>query len=239
MFYTDIHSHMLFNVDDGAKDEKMMYEMLDMAYESGTRTLCLTPHYQPLYYGNSNARADEAFEKLSAYAKEKYPAMTLLLANELGYYTDCLPAIAKGDCRLVGGKYLLMDFAPGTPLFTLRYAMEELLSHGYHVLLAHVERYGALEGQESLLEEWERRGARFQVNASAFAKRADKKERRRAKRLIRHALVHVVASDAHDTLVRHPSLVEAEAYITKHYGEDVSKLLLFDFPSRIVSGKDV
>ena len=238
MFYTDIHSHMLCGVDDGARDEKTMQDMLDAAYKDGTRTLCLTPHYQPVYYGHNQTKAQRSFERLSAYAKEKYPDMKLFLANELGYYTDCLPAVASGECRLLGGKYLLMDFLPGTPLFTIRYAMEEMLGRSYHVLLAHIERYRALDGQKELLMEWERRGARFQVNASAFSKKADRKERRRAKRLIKLALVHAVASDAHDPTERPPSLREAEEVITARFGKDIARLLLSDFPSRIVNGEE-
>ena len=238
MFYTDIHSHMLCGVDDGAKDEKTMYEMLDTAYRDGTRTLCLTPHYQPVYYGNNVDSSSGAFEKLTAYAKEHYPDMKLYLANELGYFTDCIPHVAKGSCRLIGGKYLLVDFFQGTPLFTIRYAMEEMLACGYNVILAHVERYGALDGEEDLLEEWERRGARFQVNAGAFAKKGYRKEKRRVKKLMRRALVHVVASDSHDMLLRPPSLRSAEEYIASHYGAEIAKLLLSDFPTRIVKGEE-
>ena len=212
--------------------------MLDVAYRDGTRTLCLTPHYQPVFYGENKQKSEEAFSRLSAYAKEKYPDMKLLLANELGYYADCLPAVLKGDCRLIGDKYLLMDFMPGVPLFTIRYAMEEMLSRGYNVILAHVERYGALDGEESLLEEWERRGARFQVNASAFSRKTVWKIRRRVKRLMSRALIHAVASDAHDMTVRTPSLREAETVITKRFGKNVAELLLSEFPSRIVNGEE-
>ncbi len=239
MFYTDIHSHMLCGVDDGARDEKIMHEMLDAAYRTGTRTLCLTPHYQPLFYGDNKEDSLAVFENLSAYAKVRYPDMTLHLANELGYYTDCHFAIASGDCRLIGGKYLLMDFLPDTSLFTIQYAVEEMLSAGHSILLAHIERYAALEGKEQLLTDWERRGARFQVNASAFARKTSGKERRRIKKLMSRALVHAVASDAHDISERPPSLAEAEEVITSRFGHDIARLVLCDFPDRIIKGKSI
>lgn len=239
MFYTDIHSHMLCGIDDGAKDEAVMHAMLDMAYKSGTRTLCLTPHFQPRFYGNNIAASKAVFERLCAYAEDRYPDMQLSLANELGYYTDCLSAVTQGDCRLLGGRYLLMDFLPGTPLFTIRYAMEETLSAGHNVILAHVERYESLIGEEDLLSEWERRGARFQVNASSFSKKTGGKEKRRIKKLMSRALIHAVASDAHDPIARPPMLSEAEEVITARFGDDVARLLLDEFPSRIVSGKRI
>lgn len=238
MFYTDIHSHMLFDADDGAKDEAMMYGMLDMAYNSGTRAVCMTPHYHPLYYGHNQGRSQLSFDLLCAYAKEKYPDMTLAIANELGYHTDCILAVERGECRLLGGKYLLMDFLPTAPLFTVRYGMEEMLAAGYRVVLAHVERYNCLHGQEDLLADWERRGALFQVNASAFSRGASFRTRRFVKALMRHALVHAVAADAHDLTTRPPVLAEAEAVITKNYGEDIAKLLLFELPMNLMTGKN-
>ncbi|MBE6656158.1 MAG: hypothetical protein E7609_04745 [Ruminococcaceae bacterium] len=239
MFYTDIHAHMLCGVDDGPEDEKTMREMLDAAYQAGTRTLCLTPHYQPLFYGDNRATSLRSFESLSAYAKTAYPDMNLHLANELGYYTDCLPTVARGDCRLIGGRYLLMDFLPSTPLFTVQYAVEEMLAAGHSLLLAHIERYGALEGKENLLVDWERRGVRYQVNASAFSREASGKMKRRVKKLMRLALVHAVASDSHDLTERPPLLTEAEKNITRQFGEDIAQLLLWDFPQRILKGKNI
>ena len=44
MGLADIHIHLLFGVDDGAKDEDEMHAILDAAYQAGTRVLCCTPH---------------------------------------------------------------------------------------------------------------------------------------------------------------------------------------------------
>ena len=239
MFYTDIHSHVLSGVDDGAASEEMMYQMLDMAYEDGTRTLCLTPHYNPVYYGHNKRKAVHAFDLLSAYAKEKYPDMTLSLGNELGYHTECHEAIKSGDCFLLGGKYLLMDFFSTAPLFNIKYAMEQMLSEGYNVILAHVERYHYLRGQEDLLLDWERRGALFQLDASAFSKDTSFRMKRWVKKLMTHALVHVVASDAHDTVTRPPILSEAELFISQRYGAELARLLLCEIPARIVRGEHI
>ena len=132
-----------------------------------------------------------------------------------------------------------MDFLPSTPLFTVQYAVEEMLAAGHSLLLAHIERYGALEGKENLLVDWERRGVRYQVNASAFSREASGKMKRRVKKLMRLALVHAVASDSHDLTERPPLLTEAEKNITRQFGEDIAQLLLWDFPQRILKGKNI
>lgn len=239
MFYTDIHSHMLFGTDDGAQDEETMYAMLDMAYNSGTRAVCLTPHYQPVYYGNNAGRSQHAFTLLSEYAKKKYPDMRLSLGNELGYYTECIEAIKEGKCRLIADKYLLMDFPPTTHFFAIKYAMNEMLAAGFRVVLAHIERYTCLRGEEDTLADWEHRGALYQVNATAFSRTASFRTRRHVKHLMRRALIHAVAADAHDLVQRPPVLAEAEAVITKNYGEDIARILLSEFPSIIMTGRNI
>lgn len=238
MYYTDIHSHLLFGVDDGAKTEEEMYALLEALYSEGVRTLCATPHFHPMRYGHTVPRAERAFALLSDYVREKHPDMSLDLGCELGYYADCRAAVDRKECPLLGGKYLLMDFHANASAFQIQYAMEEMLSAGYRVLLAHVERYSALDGREglSMLMEWESRGARFQVNASAFSRKASFRTKRQVKRLMREELVHAVASDTHDLLMRRPMLAEAEREISDRYGKEVAELLLSHLPSRILAG---
>ena len=70
LHYTDIHCHMLSGTDDGARTDEEMFAMLDAAYASGTRSICLTPHFNPMCFGDNRERGERAYEKLCAYAHE-------------------------------------------------------------------------------------------------------------------------------------------------------------------------
>ena len=39
MTFADIHCHVLYDVDDGAKNEEMMQKLIDAEYEEGVRYL--------------------------------------------------------------------------------------------------------------------------------------------------------------------------------------------------------
>ena len=97
--YFDLHSHILCGVDDGATDAEEMFAMLRMAYEDGTRAICLTPHYSPYLFGDTTESSAEAFAVLVAYAKKHYPDMHLYLGHELGYYEGSIEALNAGECR--------------------------------------------------------------------------------------------------------------------------------------------
>lgn len=116
MALADIHIHLLFGVDDGAKDEDEMHAILDAAYQTGTRVLCCTPHFHPGYFGDNYGKVNAAFERLSSYVQKTYPDMALYLGNELRYEPECVNWLRQGVCRTVNGtRYVLVDFSEAAP----------------------------------------------------------------------------------------------------------------------------
>ena len=92
MQFSDIHIHALCDCDDGAKSLEQMYKMIDAAYVDGTRYICLTPHYNPGYFGENTENVNKSFELLLEYAK-KYPDLQIILGNELRY--NPVPPVTK------------------------------------------------------------------------------------------------------------------------------------------------
>ena len=237
MFYTDIHCHMLSGVDDGAQNADEMFAMLDMAYQAGTRRICLTPHCQPSLFGDNALLACASFEKLRMHAAEHFPDVELGLASELGYYSDWRCALEEGRCRLIGDRYLLTDFLPSVSLFAMRYAVDDMLSAGISLILAHVDRYEALYGQYDLLRDWTRRGVLLQINASAVTAKHGLKHRSHIRKLFMKCPIAAVASDGHRTEKRLPVLNQAEEVLASRYGADAALFWLSTAPSLIFEGK--
>ena len=88
MFFTDIHIHALYGVDDGAKTEAEMQAIVDASYADGIRTLCVTPHFHPGYFGDNENHAETAYQRLEAYIQQKYPDMELYRGNELRFLAE-------------------------------------------------------------------------------------------------------------------------------------------------------
>ena len=95
MGLADIHIHLLFGVDDGAKDEDEMHAILDAAYQAGTRVLCCTPHFHPGYFGDNYDKVNAAFKRLSSYVQKTY-----VLAQEISKTGD--DALRKPNCAIYG-----------------------------------------------------------------------------------------------------------------------------------------
>ena len=236
MFYTDIHCHMLSRADDGARSAEMMFEMLDMAYNDGTRALCVTPHCQPSLFGDNEAVIRESYDALSAYAAGKYPDLMLSLGSELGYFSDWREVLRTERCRLLGGRYLMMDFPPDISLFEMRYAIDDVLSGGIPLILAHIERYQCLLGEYDVIRDWTRRGVALQMNATAFSVKHSARQTRHIKKIIAKCPLAIIASDGHNVTTRPPVLSTAYEVVADRYGADMARMWFFNAPMHVLQG---
>ena len=233
--YIDIHSHILSGVDDGARDDAEMCRMLDMAYSSGTRTLCLTPHFSPQYFDINREATDEAFEKLRCYAADKYPDMRLILGNELNFFFGSDKYIVSGDCRTLGGSHrVLVDFRFDISFFEIKTAFTELKSQGFKPIFAHAERYDCIKPPYSSLEKLKKDGIFIHLNASSVTGEWGRKMQKKAFKIIKLGLADAVASDAHALVARAPRLDIADAVLKKRFGESIATSLLKKGPEKIL-----
>ena len=205
MAFFDLHTHILCGVDDGARTEQEAHEMLRMAYEDGTRAICLTPHFSPYLFGDTSSSSECAFERLREYAAAEFPDLALYLGHELGYHEACVQALNDGRCRtLAGSRYLLVDFPSSVGFFELRGGLERLLRMGYRPILAHAERYRALAHRLGWVREFIEDGGLVQLNAGSAVGDYGGPCRRQWIKFVRHGLVHFIGSDGHNTDTRPP-----------------------------------
>ena len=237
--FVDLHCHMLCNTDDGASSEEEMYEMLDMAYEDGTRHICLTPHADPMSE-TQRARADDAFAKLSLYAK-KYPDMKLYRGNELFFSHDAIAALKAGAFFTMNGtRYVLVEFMPNVSRFDMAFALRQLTGAGYFPLVAHVERYVCLYRHiDFMFELAENDGVCFQVNASSLLGKWGLRAKRFAWKAVKSGVVVAIASDAHSVTHRKPQLRRAFTAVEKEMGQEAALQLFRGLPLAVLRGENL
>lgn len=232
MCFTDLHTHILANVDDGAENEAEMYDLLDTMYRDGTRCICCTPHYHPGYYGENQKKSLDKFQQLSKYADSRYPDLKLCLGNELHYSQGCLDWIEKGFCRtLNGSRYILVDFVSGERYETIEFAVMLFLRGGYIPVLAHTERYGCFGRKSWLIRQLRDIGAIIQVNASSVIKPYRYPI---VKKILRQQCVDVIASDTHNLEDRPPKMAAAYHEIIQNYGKEYADALFILNPNKIL-----
>lgn len=227
MEFVDIHCHALFRVDDGAKNEEMMKNMLRAAYEDGTRYLCFTPHFKIHEFDDENEvieqkkRLDRRFKVALTYAEENLPDFKLFLGNEVMYHNGADESLYTKKCNFLGdSSFALIEFSPNSSGFEIENAVIRLLRKGIRPVIAHVERYSAFVKDLELISSLHESGALLQVNAGSITEFKHGKTARFLKRIFKKHLVDIVASDAHDDSDFPPCLSNAYSSIVKRYGND-------------------
>lgn len=230
MYYADIHCHMLYGVDDGARDRREMLKMLDMSYSDNVRVLCVTPHFAPGHFGDNASGSQKIFSELREYASSKYPDLKLFMGNELFYRKGSASWIDDGHCKTLGGSNsVLVDFREDASQEFVSEGLHRILTAGYRPVLAHLERYADIfKGGLELIRSFKVDGVMLQADAGAFLGDFGFSVKTRANKLLKAGLLDVISSDAHHADSRITNLSKCCDMITQKYGEEVSSKLFWD-----------
>jgi len=205
---TDIHCHVLPQMDDGSRSVEESLAMLKRMASQGIDRVAATPHF---YAGENSpemflARRAISVEKLT---KACWPGLPdLLLGAEVCYFEGVSQCEGLDALKIEGTGILLLEM----PFchWTIRMIQEvwEIASR-MTVLLAHIERYLRWQNEEvwELLAD---RGVPNQCNASFFLRW---RTRKKTLQMLREGRVHLLGSDSHNMSNRPPVLEKALALL--------------------------
>ena len=126
-----------------------------------------------------------------------------------------------------------------TPYRDIHKGLSNILMLGITPVIAHIERYDALENNEKRVRELIDMGCYTQVNSSHVLKpklfgETYKFMKKRAQYFLERDLVHVIASDMHNLDSRPPYMEDARQIISKKYGRDKAEELFVENPRKII-----
>lgn len=238
--FIDIHTHILFGVDDGAPDARTSEQMLDTAYSEGIRKIVATPHYHPGKCLMPYEEIKKQFDIFKEMAHSKYPDMEFYLGREIYYTSEITEQENLLDTLLMNGtKYVLVEYYPAVEFSYIRASVNNIIMMGYIPIVAHVERYICHIKDWTLIEELRDMGAVIQINAGSVTGQTGTGSavKKFVKKLLSNGYVDVIGTDAHSTTRRAPRIKEAAEYIAKKYGIDYAKKVLYDNAEKILKGE--
>jgi protein-tyrosine phosphatase len=228
--FVDLHSHVLFGLDDGARDAVTSVAMLDGLTAMGITEQCVTPHQRSGLYLPSRDRIEAAFTAVEALRKPGHPTLRLGAENMwddvfIGRMaTSEIPGYRGSSAFLVEIPPHLMPPGMIEHLFKLRIK-------GLVPVLAHPERYHALWDDDELARSL-RRMCAFVVDLGAVGGFHGRRETKAARHLIESGLACGIATDAHEP----GDLQQAAAgvsWIEKKLGH-ATVVRLFDHAPRMI-----
>lgn len=200
----DLHCHILPGVDDGAPDLDESVAMGRQAFDDGIATICATPHIRhdhEVRIPEIPARVAEVNAALAGrgVAVRVVPGGEVAETAVAGLDDDELRQVA------LGGRWVLLEPAPGPLGDSLAEAVAELDRRGFRSLIAHPERHPAADMGERLAALVER-GALVQMTAALLV---ESPAAPAMLDLAARGLVHVLGSDSHSSRVGRPVALAA------------------------------
>ena len=230
----DIHSHIIFDVDDGSKTLNQSIKELKRIKKIGLEEVICTPHFRS---GNIDKimKVKENYTKLKIEAEKL--GIKLYLGNEILYSEKTMKLLQRNRLlTLNNSKYVLIEFKRNERMDINHIVdiLDELKGLGYKPILAHPELYINYRSIEDIIKIKET-GTLLQMDATSIIKnKTDRKIYKFSKKLLNERLIDIVASDTHCTSKRnHNSFIKAYKKISKKYGKEYANIL-FNENSKLI-----
>ena len=213
----DLHSHLIFDVDDGSKSIENSIELISGLSKLGYKKLITTPHIMGDFYRNSK---ENLFPKRDIIREElKKNNINIQFECAAEYYLDeSLISKLKSNENLLtfGDNYVLFETSFMNKPNQLYEVIFDLLANGYKPILAHPERYLYLHETFEHYQELKEKGVLFQMNINSINGYYSKPVKKIAEKLISEKMINFLGSDCHN--IKHVDNLEktfSEKYFKK------------------------
>ena len=212
---TDIHSHLIPNIDDGIQSIEEGISILREMESLGYTKVITSPHTMWGTYDNTAETILSGLKKMQEAILEEGINIELQAASE--YYLDehFMQRIHSDEELLTFGQnHILVETGFINEPPELKEASFHLTMKGYKMVYAHPERYLYLLEKPSLIEELLDRNIIFQLNAVSLTGCYSKPVQKLAEKLIDMKAIKLVGTDCHN--MGHINLLK-EATTTKYW----------------------
>ena len=201
---TDMHSHLIPDIDDGASDLEASISMLKKLQQLGYQKIVTTPHIMSDFYKNTPEIIAKGLEAVKVELKKQNINIKLEAAAEYYVDYDFKQKIGKEKLLTFGDNYILIEFSFLEAPVNLLDIIFTLQLEGYKVVLAHPERYSFFEKKD--YEDFKTRGVLLQLNLLSLIGHYSTPIQEQAEWLIAQNMISFIGTDCHN--MNHANLYE-------------------------------
>lgn len=218
MTMIDMHSHILYNVDDGPDSFEQSMELLAFAAEKeGITEIISTSHVCNPHFDVTAHIVLQQVEELQQELNERQISLKVHVGHEVRLCENLVELVKTQQVlTLAQSNYILLELPSSTIPHYTKNIVRDLIRLGYTPIIAHPERNKAIAEKPERLQRLILEGAYAQVTAGSIAGHFGKGVQKVAMELIKGNLVHTYGSDVHNIKSRPFLFEQGLSYLEKH-----------------------
>lgn len=194
---TDMHSHLIPGIDDGAQTIEDSLTLIRQLQSLGYKSLVTTPHIKSDHFPNNSANILNGLELLQNTLHDEGIHMPLKAAAE--YYIDdhFMQLLDTEPLLTVTGNHVLVELSFMFEPARFYDILFRIQTKGYKPILAHPERYAYYHDKKGMYSELKARGCLLQLNLIALVGYYGKPVKNIAEELLKEGLYDYCGTDMH------------------------------------------
>ena len=234
----DIHSHIMPDVDDGARSLEEAVEMAEIAIADGIRQMVSTSH---MFNGLShNPEPSEILERVAKLQESIGNKLKILPGNEVHMSPGIVDHVVNNRVSKINQKnYMLVEFPQLTIPVGAAEVLHKLQLHGVCPIIVHPERNVQIQNNPDVVAEFLAHGSLIQVTAMSITGEFGRAAKKCVDTLLRHNCVQFIATDVHRAKQRRPILSRGREAAAAIVGEDKAHRLVSENPLAVINGQPV
>ena len=235
----DIHSHIIPNVDDGARSVEETFNILKEAQEAGFTDVILTSHFLLNYYETNAQELIFWKEKLQEVLKKQGTKINLHSGMEI-YITNQMEELLENKkiLTLANSRYMLIELPLATNVKYFDYVVYYLEAKGIKPIIAHPERYKCVQKDPDIVEEYIEKGCLIQCNYGSIVNLYGREAEKTIKTILKKNQVHFLGSDVHRENGTYLIILDAFKKIRRFIGENKSNEITTINPKKILQNEE-
>ena len=214
----DIHSHLLFGVDDGSRTLEESVHVIKKLSEVGYTDIILTPHYiNDSTYVSTREENLDVLKRLKVGLIRNNVNVNLYLGNEI-YIDSEIANLLKNNIisSLNDTKYLLIELPMSGENEIYYDVFLDFINMGYKVILAHPERYISFQKDFNKIYELKELGVLLQSNVGSVLGDYGRGAKKTIKRLLKENLITFMGTDIHHNKEEYTFVLKAKKKMGKY-----------------------
>ena len=218
----DIHSHLLYGIDDGSRSIVESAYIIKSLSEIGYTDIILTPHFiNDSSYMSTRENNLDLLDRLKVELVKHQIPVNLYLGNEIYIDSDIIKLFKEGIISsLNDSKYLLIELPMSGENEIYYDVFLDLINMGYKVVLAHPERYISFQKDFNKVYELKEIGVLFQCNVGSILGDYGSHAKKTIKRLLKEHLITFIGTDIHHKKENYNFAEKAKKKFSKYLTED-------------------